>query len=92
MPNMILPNDLARELREKAKFPGTGQNQDAITSALPQFKAPRGSVTAPHDSAAKALIEHEQLMQEFLASQQRCIEALLGGNGEPDQAEVSDER
>ncbi len=92
MPNMILPDDLARELREKAKFADTGQNQEAITSTLPQYKAPRGSVTAPRDSAAEALIAHEQLMQEFLASQQRCIEALLGGNGEPDQAKVSDER
>jgi hypothetical protein len=34
----------------------------------------------------EALMAHERLMQEFLASQQRCIEALLAGRVESDQA------
>ena len=44
---------------------------------------------APRDNAMEALIAHERLMQEFLASQQRCIEALLAVSVQPDQAEVS---
>ncbi len=47
MPNMILPDDLARELRAKAGLAGKAQNQDAIAPAAPQFEAPRGPVTAP---------------------------------------------
>jgi hypothetical protein len=44
-------------------------------------------VTAPSsDNVVEALIAHERLMQEFLASQQRCIEALLAGRVESDQA------
>jgi hypothetical protein len=43
-------------------------------------------VAAPSDKRREALIAHERLMQEFLASQQRCIEALLAEASEPDQA------
>ena len=40
MPNMILPDDLARELRRQAGLASTAKNQDSITSAAPQFEAP----------------------------------------------------
>ena len=45
MPNMILPDDLARELRRKAGLASPARNQDSTTSAAPQFEAPRRPVT-----------------------------------------------
>jgi acyl transferase domain-containing protein len=87
MPNMILPDDLARELRRQAGLASAARNQDSIASAATRLEVPRRPVTpAPRDSAVEALIAHERLMQEFLASQQRCIEALLAGRVESDQA------
>jgi acyl transferase domain-containing protein len=89
MPNMILPDDLARELRRQAGLASMAKAQDSVTSGAPQNEAPRGPVAAPSDDAVQALIAHERLMQEFLASQQRCIEALLAVSVQPDQAEGS---
>jgi hypothetical protein len=84
-----LPDDLARELRRQAGLASMAKAQDSVTSGAPQNEAPRGPVAAPSDDAVQALIAHERLMQEFLASQQRCIEALLAVSVQPDQAEGS---
>jgi acyl transferase domain-containing protein len=89
MPNMILPDDLAHELRRKAGLASAARSQDSISPAIPQSEAPRQPVIAPTDGAVEALMAHERLMQEFLASQQRCIEALLERSVQPDRAEVS---
>jgi acyl transferase domain-containing protein len=85
MPNMILPDDLARELRRQAELASAARTK---TRSLPRHlkRSPRRPVAAPPDNAVEALIAHERLMQEFLASQQRCIEALLAGSVQPDQA------
>ena len=90
MPNMVLPHDLARDLRRQAGLVSTAQVQDPVASKTQEFKTPREPVTfASSDSAVEALIAHERLMQEFLASQQRCIEALLAGSVQSEQAQSS---
>ena len=87
MPHMHLRDDLVTEVRRKAGLNGNSPSPRPVKAAAKGIAAPAASSTpqrAPVPSASQGvavLMEHQRLMQEFLASQQRTIEALLDGLG-----------
>ncbi len=73
MPVLTLDDETVHEVRRKA---GLEKRNGEVASAIPT-RAPNPAPASPQRSGEAALAAHEQLMQEFLASQQRSIEALL---------------
>ncbi len=73
LPEMTLADDMVREVRRKA---GLGGSRNGSATPLTAAPAPSASPEQVH-ATANALATHEQLMQEFLNSQQRSIEALF---------------
>ncbi len=85
MPIMSLDDDIVRDVRAQV-----GLTRPAASNGVPRPAGMPGPASLPPPPAATgwaatdaAMIAHEQLMQEFLASQQRGIEALLEQTGAP---------
>ena len=72
MPVLTLDDETVHEMRRKA-----GLEKQTGKSPCIATRAPNPAPASPQRSGEAVLAAHEQLMQEFLASQQRSIEALL---------------
>lgn len=81
IPTMSLPPELAREIREKIQ-PATASTEPSEQAASPAAdQPPTDQPVAPaaepsSETADAVALEHQRLMQEFLASQQRTLESL----------------
>ena len=88
MPIMSLADDLVSEVRTRAGLdrPAGGPPARPVVSVAPPAGPPAAAPSGPPPpwaAADAAMIAHEQLMQEFLAGQQRSMEALLEQSGLP---------
>lgn len=89
MPIMSLDDAIIRDVRaqvglgKQVAAPAASQPAPAATAAPVLRPAAAAPVSTGWTATDAAMIAHEQLMQEFLASQQRSIEALLEQTGAP---------
>jgi acyl transferase domain-containing protein len=98
MPVMSLDDSLVQEVRAQVGLggatngaprpaPASATAPSPVAAAVPSTQLAAPAVSAPAlggwTATDAAMIAHEQLMQEFLASQRRSIEALLEQTGAP---------
>ncbi len=83
IPVMSLSDSVVAEVRAQLAAPPPPA-ETAAPPAAPSASSsePTGS-RPPADSAAAVALAHQELMQEFLASQQRTLEALASSLGRP---------